>query len=58
MFQKTALFLACITMVLSVVARVFFPFKILLGLGAITYLRLTITLLLFSLAFHFAYKSE
>lgn len=56
MLQKIALLLGCITIILGVVARLFFPEKILFGLGAITYLRLTIVMLLFSIAFYFGCK--
>ncbi|KPK73375.1 hypothetical protein AMJ87_01790 [candidate division WOR_3 bacterium SM23_60] len=54
--QKVALLLGCITIILGVIARLFFPAKILFALGSITYLRLTIVMLLFSLAFYFAHK--
>lgn len=56
--QKVALLLACITMILGIVARLFFPFKVMFELAAETYLRLTMIMLLFSLAFYFAHKSE
>jgi hypothetical protein len=54
--QKIAVLLGCITMILGVIARLFFPYKILFGLAAITYLRLTVVMLLFSLAFYFGHK--
>ena len=47
------LVLGVVTVVLAVIARVFLPGKVLLGLASITYLRLTITMLLFALTFHF-----
>ena len=58
MLQKVALLFACITLILGVVARLFFPDKIMFELGAITYLRLTMVMLLFSIAFYLAHKSE
>ncbi|KPK70032.1 hypothetical protein AMJ87_09470 [candidate division WOR_3 bacterium SM23_60] len=54
--QKVALLFGCITIILGVIARLFFPYKLLFGLGAITYLRLTVVMLLFSVAFYFAHK--
>ncbi len=56
--QKVALLFACITMILGIVARLFFPVKIMFELAAVTYLRLTMVMLLFSIAFYFAHKSE
>ncbi len=53
-----ALILGIITMLLAVVARVFLPGKILFGLGAITYLRLTVTMLLFAIAFHLLFQEK
>lgn len=47
--------IAIITMVLAVIARLFLPDKAFLGLATLTYLRLTITMLLFSLVFHFLF---
>jgi NADH:ubiquinone oxidoreductase subunit 3 (subunit A) len=43
-------------MILGVIARLFFPWKMMFELAAITYLRLTVVLLLFSIAFYFAHK--
>lgn len=54
--QKIALLLGCITIILGVIARLFFPWKILFGLAAITYMRLTIIMLLFSIAFYLGHK--
>jgi hypothetical protein len=48
-----ALVLGMVTGILAVIARVFLPGKILFGLAALTYLRLTATMLLFALTFHF-----
>lgn len=53
--KYVAFVIALITMVLAVIARLFLPEKVLFGLAALTYLRLTITMLLFSLAFHFLF---
>ncbi|MGQ9465656.1 MAG: hypothetical protein ACUVQ3_06305 [bacterium] len=53
--KYVAFVIALITMVLAVIARLFLPGKVLFGLAALTYLRLTITMLLFSLAFHFLF---
>lgn len=40
-----------ISIVLAVVARLFLPYKMLFGLAAITYLRFTNTMLLFTIVF-------
>jgi len=53
-----ALILGIITMLLAVVARIFLPGKILFGLAAITYLRLTITMLVFAIAFHLLFQGK
>lgn len=53
--KYVAFVVAVITMVLAVIARLFMPDKALLGLAALTYLRLTITMLLFALVFHFLF---
>ena len=53
-----ALILGIITMLLAVVARIFLPEKILFGLGAITYLRLTVTMLLFAIVFHLLFQEK
>ena len=45
--------LGIVTIILAVIARIFLPGKVLLGLASITYLRLTMTMLLFALTFHF-----
>jgi hypothetical protein len=39
-------------MICAIVARIFFPGKMLFGLAALTYLRITITMLLFAITFH------
>jgi hypothetical protein len=58
MLQKVALLFACIVLILGVVARLFFPDKIMFELGAITYLRITMVMLLFSIAFYLAHKGD
>jgi hypothetical protein len=50
--------LAVLTMILAIVARIFIPGKIFLGLHALSYLRVTMTMLLFSIAFHFAFNEK
>ncbi len=50
--------LGIISIILAVIARVFLPGKVLLGLASITYLRLTITMLLFTLTFHFLFAEK
>lgn len=50
-----ALVVAIITIVLAVIARLFMPDKALFGLAALTYLRLTVTMLLFALVCHFLF---
>lgn len=50
--------LGLVTMLLAVISRVFMPGKVLLGLASITYVRLTVTMLLFSLAFHFLFTDK
>ncbi|MEO0227963.1 MAG: hypothetical protein ABIL70_07965 [candidate division WOR-3 bacterium] len=53
--KYVAFVISIITMILAVVARLFFPEKALFGLAALTYLRLTMTMLLFTLACHFLF---
>jgi len=53
--KYVAFVISIITMVIAVIARLLLPEKIFLGLAALTYLRLTITMLLFSLACHFLF---
>jgi len=47
--------ISIITMILAIIARLFLPEKALFGLAALTYLRLTMTMLLFTLACHFLF---
>lgn len=49
---------AVIAIILGVIARVAFPEKILFGLAALTYLRLTAVLLLFAMTFHLLFKGD
>jgi hypothetical protein len=51
--KHIALLVACLTMLIAIIARLFFPDKVFLGLAAVSYLRLTVVMLLFSLVFHF-----
>lgn len=53
-----ALIIAVISIILAVVTRAFLPGKVLFGLAALTYLRFTIAMLLFTLAFHFLFGKE
>ncbi len=53
--KYVALVIAIITMILAVIARLFLPDKALFGLAALSYLRVTMTMLLFSIAFHFLF---
>lgn len=53
-----ALLLGVITMILAVIARIFLPHKVLFYLASLTYLRLTMTMLLFAIAFHFLFQEK
>jgi len=44
-----------VSIVLGIITRLFVPFKILFGLGAITYMRFTNTMLLFTIVFLLLY---
>ncbi len=57
-FKYVALAAALVTIVMGVVSRVLTPGNVLLGLGGITYLRLTVTMLLFALTFHFLFPER
>ncbi len=48
-----AFLLSIMSIILAVIARIFLPSKILFGLASITYLRITIAMLLFALTCHF-----
>jgi len=47
-----------ISIVLGLVARFFLPGEALFGLAALTYLRFTVTMLLFALVFHFLFPEK
>ncbi len=55
--KYVAFIISIITMILAVIARLFLPDKT-LGLAAITYLRLTAVMLLFTLALHFLFPKD
>ncbi|MDH4211528.1 MAG: hypothetical protein OEV79_08770 [candidate division WOR-3 bacterium] len=57
-FKYVALAAALVMIVMGVVSRVLTPGNVLLGLGGITYLRLTVTMLLFALTFHFLFPER
>ena len=57
-FKYAALFIAVVMILMGVASRVLTPGNVLLGLGGITYLRLTITMLLFALTFHFLFPER
>lgn len=50
-----AFIVAVVMIVFGVVARVLTPDNVLLGLGGLTYLRLTVVMILFALTFHFLF---
>jgi hypothetical protein len=50
-----AFVISVITMIFAVIARLFLPEKALFGLAALTYLRVTMTMLLFTIARHFLF---
>jgi hypothetical protein len=56
--KHIALIIAVISIILGIIARIFLPGKVLFGLAALTYLRFTITMLLFSLVFHFLFSER
>ncbi len=56
--KHLALIIALISMILAVVARIFLPYKVIFGLAALSYLRLTMTFLLFALVFHFLFPEK
>jgi len=53
-----ALIIAVISIVIAVLSRFFLPGKALLGLGALTYLRFTITMLLFAITFQLLFPEK
>ena len=53
-----AFLIGIISIILAFVARFFLPGKALFGLAALTYLRFTVTMLLFALVFHFLFPEK
>ncbi|UCG92508.1 MAG: hypothetical protein JSV97_02000 [candidate division WOR-3 bacterium] len=53
-----AFIVSIISILLALIARFFFPGKALFGLAALTYLRFTMTMLLFALVFHFLFPEK
>jgi hypothetical protein len=50
--------IAIVGMICAIVARIFLPGKMLFGLAALTYLRITITMLLFAITFHLLFPEK
>lgn len=53
-----AFIVSIISILLALIARFFLPGKALVGLAALTYLRFTMTMLLFTLALHFLFPEK
>jgi hypothetical protein len=53
--KYVALVAAVCTIALGVICRLLTPSNILFGFAGVTYLRLTVTMLLFALTFHFLF---
>jgi hypothetical protein len=53
-----ALLIGVISIILTPIARFFLPGKALFGLAALSYLRFTVTMLLFALVFHFLFSEK
>jgi hypothetical protein len=47
-----------VSMICAIVARIFLPGKMLFGLAALTYLRITISMLLFAITFHLLFPEK
>ncbi len=58
MLKYFSLLVAVVCMGLAITARLFLPGKILFGLAALSYLRLTMIMLLFALTFHFLFSER
>ncbi|UCD19650.1 MAG: hypothetical protein JSU64_00485 [candidate division WOR-3 bacterium] len=56
--KYVAFVLGVATMVLAVICRVLTPGNVLFGLAGLTYLRLTVAMLLFALTFHFLFPER
>ena len=52
------LLIAIISFVVAVCVRFFLPQQVLFGLAPLTYLRITITMLLFAITFHFLFQQN
>ncbi|MEO0216349.1 MAG: hypothetical protein ABIL70_03190 [candidate division WOR-3 bacterium] len=50
--------ISIITMILAIIARLFSPNKVLFDLAALTYLRLTAVMLLYTITIHFLFSKE
>lgn len=56
--KYVALVVALVTMVLGIICRLLTPANSLFGFAGLTYLRLTATMLLFALTFHFLFPER
>ena len=56
--KYAALAAAIFTIALGVICRLLMPGNILFGFAGVTYLRLTVTMLLFALTFHFLFPER
>ena len=56
--KYAALVAAVVMMLMGVVCRLLTPNNILFGFAGVTYLRLTVTMLLFALTFHFLFHER
>lgn len=56
--KYVALAAAIVTIVLGIICRLMTPGNVLFGFAGLTYLRLTITMLLFALTFHFLFPER
>jgi hypothetical protein len=50
--------IAIVGIICAIVARIFLPGKMLFGLAALTYLRITISMLLFTITFHLLFPEK
>ncbi|KPJ74273.1 hypothetical protein AMJ52_01180 [candidate division TA06 bacterium DG_78] len=50
--------IAIVGMICAIVVRIFLPGKVLFGLAALTYLRITISMLLFAITFHLLFPEK
>ncbi len=56
--KYAALAAAVLTMLMGVVCRLLTPSNVLFGFAGVTYLRLSVTMLLFALTFHFLFPER